>query len=209
MNTSHKIIGIAGLPRSGKDSLAQYFINDGFFGVSLGDIVREISRTRHSDKPDPISVINMTETANWLRAERGADFALKVAMEKFLNATKTSPEIKGLVLFSIRTPVEADYILKQGGELVWVEASDQTRYERAMRNLRADETKITLEEFTSQEKIQWKPSPKLPIKVQMNVEYVKSRATVTFNNDVDLEDFKKSASEFVKELEDKLNRKSN
>ena len=59
------IIGIGGLPRSGKDELAQIFIDAGFFGVSLGDIVRNIAKTRHSDKPDPISVNNMTETSNF------------------------------------------------------------------------------------------------------------------------------------------------
>lgn len=200
MNTSHKIIGIAGLPRSGKDSLASFFIGAGYFGVSLGDIVRDFSRIRHSDKADPISVTHMTETANWLRSERGSDFALKVALERYENSLEANPELKGLVVYSIRTPIEVDYILKHHGELIWVEATDQTRYKRAMEHLRDDEKRITLDEFTEQEKLQWRPQPDLPEEVQMNVEYVKNHSTIIFDNEVSMAEFKLRAKEFMKQF---------
>ena len=48
------IVGIAGLPRSGKDTLAELFMKQGYFGVSFGDIFRDVSRQRHADKPDPL-----------------------------------------------------------------------------------------------------------------------------------------------------------
>ena len=67
-----KLIGIGGLSRSGKDTLAEFLISKGYFGVSLGDIVRNQSRIRHADAPDPISIANMTETANNLRQQKGA-----------------------------------------------------------------------------------------------------------------------------------------
>lgn len=199
MSTSPKnqIIGIGGLPRSGKDSLAQYFMNAGYFGVSLGDIVRDFARVRHSDKPDPISVANMTETSNWLRSERGADFALKIAQERYEVAKKASAELKGLVVFSVRAPAEVDYILSHGGQLVWVEASDETRHKRGMENLREGEAKISLEEFKRQEDLQRTPQPNLPAEVQMNTEYVQSKATVIFSNELDFESFKVKAKEFV------------
>lgn len=202
MNTSPKptIIGIGGLPRSGKDSLAQYFMNAGYYGVSLGDIVRDFARIRHSDKPDPISVANMTETSNWLRAERGADFALKIAQERFANASKASPELKGLVVFSVRAPAEVDYILNHGGKLIWVEASDEVRYRRAMENLREGEATISLEEFKRQENLQWQPQPNLPLKVQMNTKYVKEKATTVFTNEMSFKLFKEKAKEFVESI---------
>lgn len=203
MNTSHKhqIIGIGGLPRSGKDSLAEYFMTAGYFGVSLGDIVRDHSRVRHSHEPDPISVANMTETANWLRSQHGADFALKIAQERFANASKANPEVKGLVVFSVRASAEVDYILKQSGRLIWVEASDKTRYQRAMDNLRDGEMKISLEEFKRQEELQSKPQPLLSAEVQMNTEYVKQHATDTFTNEISFEEFQKKAKAFVEQLQ--------
>lgn len=199
MSTSVKntIIGIGGLPRSGKDSLAAYFMNAGYFGVSLGDIVRDFARVRHSDKLDPISVANMTETSNWLRSERGADFALKAAQERFEIALKANPELKGLVVFSVRAPAEVDYILAHDGVLIWVEATDETRYKRAMENLREGETEITFEEFKRQEALQWQPQPNLPQEVQMNTQYVKSNATTVFENELTFEAFKEKAKSFV------------
>lgn len=199
MSTSHKyqIIGIGGLARSGKDSLAQYFMDSGYFGVSLGDIVRDHARVRHNDKPDPISVENMTETSNWLRSERGADFALKIAKERFEVAAKANEMLKGLVVFSVRAPAEVDYILQCGGELVWVEASDRTRHKRAMEHLREGEPIISLDEFKRQEALQWQPQPGIPEAVQMNTAYVKSKATQVFTNELSFEEFKKKAKTFV------------
>lgn len=199
MNTSpnYRIIGIGGLPRSGKDSLAQYFMDAGFFGVSLGDIVRDHSRVRHGDKPDPISVANMTETSNWLRLERGADFALKIAKERFEVAVKANEQLKGLVVFSVRAPAEVDYILENEGELIWVEASDETRHNRSIEHLREGELPLPLDEFLKQEMLQAQPQPELPVEVQMNTDYVKSRATQTFMNELDFELFKAEAKNFV------------
>src|SRR5436853_3820896 len=122
-----KIVGIGGLPRSGKDSLAELFIKQGYFGISFGDVVRGFSQERHKDKPDPISVANMTETSNWLRETYGADVILQEALKEYEEASKTK-DYKGLVLYSVRAPIEVDWILARGGELIWVEASEEVRH---------------------------------------------------------------------------------
>lgn len=201
MNTSVKIIGIGGLPRSGKDSLADFFMKSGFFGVSLGDIVRDQARERHADKPDPISVRNMTETSNWLRSEHGADFALQEAQERFKAAFLANPNLKGLVVFSVRAPAEVDYILENKGELIWVEAADEIRHQRALDNLRDGETPLSFEEFKQQEALQWTPQEGLPVEAQMNTEYVKHRATRQFENNLGLAEFESQAQKLVAELE--------
>jgi dephospho-CoA kinase len=179
-----KIVGIAGLPRSGKDTLAELFMEHGYFGMSLGDIVRNASRQRHADKPDPISVKNMTETANHLRTEYGPDFALKEALARF-DAAKTEQNYKGLVVFSVRVPAEVDFILSHDGELIWVEASDEARHRRATLYRRKGEAKTTLQEMKAQEALQEKPQPGIPAAVQMNTGYVKERATKTIENNID------------------------
>jgi dephospho-CoA kinase len=192
-----QIVGIAGLPRSGKDTVADVFKEKGYFGVSLGDIVRDISRDRHKDSADPISVANMTETSNWLRSVYGPDFALKKALKLYNEALGTQ-HYKGLVVWSVRAPVEVIFILEHGGQLIWVEASDEVRHNRAIHNLRQGEANLTLEAFKAQEALQWQPQPGLPSDVQMNIAYVKAKATKQIiNNSDDLEAFNKQINELI------------
>lgn len=187
MNTLPKtkqIFGISGLPRSGKDTVADALIEHGYFGVSLGDIVRDAARVRHAEKSDPISVKNMTETSNWLRKSKGPDFALKEALRLYEAASKQQDYL-GLVVYSVRAPIEVDFILGKGGEMVWIETSDEIRYERNKRAQREGEADISQEEFLAQESLQWTPQPGLPEAIQMNINYVKSHATITIMNEGD------------------------
>ncbi|HSW79298.1 MAG TPA: hypothetical protein VLG47_00810 [Candidatus Saccharimonadales bacterium] len=193
-----KIVGIGGAVRSGKDTLAELFIKDGYFGVSFGDINRQFSRERHKDKPDPISVANMTETGNWLRETRGADVILKEALRQFNEKRAAGGNFKGLVLWSIRAPAEVDWILSKGGELIWVEASEEVRYKRDVSNRREGESPISFEEFKRQEALQWKPQPGASVAAQMDLSYVKSHATKTFiNNEDNLDAFLKKAKDVI------------
>jgi dephospho-CoA kinase len=195
---SVKIVGIGGLPRSGKDTLAELFIEDGFYGVSFGDILREFARERHHDKPDPISVANMTETSNWLRETQGADVILKEALRQFEEKQKVGNDYKGMVLWSIRAPVEVDFILAHKGDMIWVEASDEVRHKRSLTHLRVGEAPTTLEEFKRQEALQWKPQPDVPIEVQMDLSYVKDYATHTLvNNDDNLDVFLQKSEKLI------------
>jgi len=194
-----KIIGIGGLPRSGKDTLAELFMENGYYGVSFGDVVREFARERHKNKPDPISVANMTETSNWLRETRGADVILQEALSQYKIASKQK-SYKGLVLFSVRAPVEVNWILSHGGELIWVEASDEVRYKRGLSYQREGEILISFDEFKRQEALQWQPQPDIPAEVQMNISYVKQKATITFeNNGSDIAAFKAEAEKQLTE----------
>ncbi len=192
------IVGIAGLPRSGKDTFAEWYLDAGYYGVSLGDVVREEARHRHKDKPDPISVAHMTETANHLRQQFGSDVILRKAVEQF-QAAQTDKSYKGLVLYSIRTPVEADFILKNRGRLVWIEAADAVRYARAIEFAREGErTDIDMETFLAHEALQWQPKPGIPKEAQMDVSYVKSHATdIVENNENDIEGFRQKYLELI------------
>lgn len=197
-----KIVGIGGLPRSGKDTVADLFIKAGYFGFSFGDFTRENAFKRHADKPDPISVANMTETSNWLRDAYGPDVILKEALKQFNEKQAAGANNKGLLLFSVRAPVEVDWILVHGGELVWIEASPEVRHERGLKNLRKGEQPISLEEFKRQEALQWQPQPGVPEEAQMNIEYVKSHATKTLeNNGNNVEAFEKEAKKLMASVE--------
>lgn len=185
-----QIIGIGGLSRSGKDTLAELLVEKGYFGISLGDIIRNKSRKRHVGEPDPISVANMTETANWLRQEKGSDFALKEA----INQIQPPKSYKGLVLFSVRAPAEVDFIKQAGGKVIWVEAGDEVRYQRFRQNRRPGEAKISLAQFIAQENLQSQPQPGIPSEAQMNAKYVRTKADIFIeNNGNDIEVFKDAA----------------
>jgi dephospho-CoA kinase len=196
-----RIIGIGGLPRSGKDTVAELFIQNGWFGISFGDVVREYARTRHVNEPDPISVANMTETSNWLRNTYGADVILQEALKRYKQLLENGQKYKGLMLWSVRAPVEVDFILKHSGQLIWVEASDEVRHARNIANLREGEQKITLAEFKRQEALQWQPQLGIPKEVQMNVSYVKAHATITIkNNGTNKEAFLKQSKKLIKSI---------
>jgi dephospho-CoA kinase len=197
-----KIIGIGGQPRSGKDSLAELFIHDGYFGISFGDVVRGFAYERHKDKPDPISVENMTETSNWLRETRGPDVILNEALKEYEKAQADSGKYSGLVLWSVRAPVEVDWILAQGGELIWVEAETAVRHDRWIKHLRKGEMAVSLDEFKHQEMLQWKPQPGIPEEVQMNIAYVQEKATRTLENNGDnYDDFMLKAKALIEAIE--------
>jgi len=198
-----QIIGIGGLPRSGKDTLAELFMSDNYFGVSFGDIVREFTRERHADKPDPISVANMTETSNWLRSTRGADVVLREALRQFKAAQDSGSQYRGLVLWSIRAPIEVDFISAHGGTLIWVEASPDIRHKRALNHMRQGELPLSLDEFKRQEALQLHPQVRsdVPVEAQMDLTYVKSHATYTLSNDGDnLESFLRESRTLIKSL---------
>jgi len=174
------LVGISGLPRSGKDALAEEFVRSGYYGVSFGDIVREFTRGRHHDKPDPISVANMTETANWLRETKGADVVLKEALNRY-EAAKQHQQYKGLI---------------------WVEASDEVRHARNLKHQRSGEAPVDLTEFKRQEDLQWQPQPGVPPEAQMNVSYVRQKATRQLeNNSGDLQTFLANAQKLIQELQ--------
>jgi dephospho-CoA kinase len=177
-----KIVGIGGLPRSGKDTLADLLIGRGYYGFSFGDYTRRYSRERHKDEADPISVKNMTETSNWLRETYGPDVILQAALREFEEKQAAGEQYEGLVLYSVRAPVEVDWILAHGGQLVWVETTDEIRYERGMQNLREGEARISFEEFKRQEALQWRPQPGIPAESQMDIAYVKAKATKVLEN---------------------------
>ncbi len=186
-----KIIGVSGKDRSGKDLVAELLIEHGWFGFSLGDALRQHAMQRHKGEPDPISVKNMTETSNWLRSKYGADVLLKESIAAFEQAAKNGEQYKGLVAYSVRAPIEADFILGQGGDLIWVESSDQVRYERKIANLRTGESHIDIKEMLEQESLQTSPQAGIPKHVQMDLGYVKSKSSIVIeNNGNDLSSFK-------------------
>lgn len=185
MEFSGIIIGIGGQGRSGKDTLANIFLNSGYFGISLGDISRKYSMERHANDPDPISRANTTETSNYLRSIHGADFFMNEAIKQYNEELKNGKKYKGLVLWSIRAPIEADFILSKKGTLIYIDTNDQTRYKRAMNNLRTGEPKLSFDDWMKEENLQVHYQDDIPREVQMNLPYIKDHANKLIENNAD------------------------
>jgi len=181
MNNTENIVGIGGYSRSGKDTLATFLLSAGYFGISVGDIAREYSMERHKDSKSPISRINLTETSNWLREQKGPDVFMKIALDKYRQALKTK-EYKGMLIWSIRAPIEADFIIKNKGTLIWIDSKAKTRYKRFLENLRTGEVSIDFDEYLRQEQTQVVPQPDIDPLIQMNMDYVKEKANLTLDN---------------------------
>ena len=181
MNNTENIVGIGGYSRSGKDTLATLLLSAGYFGISVGDIAREYSMERHKDSKSPISRINLTETSNWLREQKGPDVFMKIALDKYRQALKTK-EYKGMLIWSIRAPIEADFIIKNKGTLIWIDSKAKTRYKRFLENLRTGEVSIGFDEYLRQEQTQVVPQPDIDPLIQMNMDYVKEKSNLTLDN---------------------------
>ena len=181
MNNTKNIVGIGGYSRSGKDTLATLLLDAGYFGISVGDIAREYSMERHKDSKSPISRINLTETSNWLREQKGPDVFMKIALDKYKQALKTK-EYKGMLIWSIRAPIEADFIIKNKGTLIWIDSKAKTRYKRFLENLRTGEVSIGFDEYLRQEQTQVVPQPDIDPLIQMNMDYVKEKSNLTLDN---------------------------
>jgi hypothetical protein len=71
-----------------------------------------------------------------------------------------------------------------------------------MEHLRPGEPRLTLDEFTAQEALQWRPQPGIPREAQMDISYVKSHATRELvNNSSSLDEFLQSARSLIKEIQ--------
>ena len=199
MEEKINIVGIGGVGRSGKDTLAEMFLNDGYFGVSGGDITRDFARERHSNDPHPIARVNLAETSNWLRQKYGNDVILKMSINKYKEAVKKGERYKGLLCWSIRAPIEADFIVNHAGRLIWIDVSDKVRYKRAMNDLREGEPHLSFEDYLAQESTVYTPQPGIPEEIQMNLPYVRSKATdIIENNSDSLEEFSEKAKHLIK-----------
>jgi hypothetical protein len=88
--------------------------------------------------------------------------------------------------------------------MIWVEASDEVRHARNLQHIRQGEAPIDLVEFKRQEALQWQPQPGIPAEVQMNLSYVKEKATMTLeNNGDDKEVFLQKVHELINAINSK------
>lgn len=185
------IIGISGTNGSGKDTLAQILVADfGWYFVSVTDILRaEVKRRGLPPERRYTSQVS----GEW-RRRHGLGVLIDKAVEEF---KKQNRPYEGLVISSLRNPGEADELHRLGGQLVWVDADPQVRYQRVESRLRGPEDHKTYEQFLAEEQAEMHHHGSDPTALDMAA--VKAKADIFISNDSDkLEDFKTAVTKALK-----------
>jgi cytidylate kinase len=182
-----KILGISGTDGSGKDSLAEMLVErHGWQYISVTDILREEAKKRGMSLQRSI----LREISAEWRREKGLWVLVDKALEVY---KKNQRKYKGLVMASLRNPGEADRLHELGGQLIWVDADPEIRYNRITSRKRGTEDEVTFEEFLAEEKAQSRHSGD---EATLNLSAVKAKADIHLeNNGNSIEAFKKEAEQ--------------
>ncbi|MCW4026026.1 MAG: AAA family ATPase [Candidatus Bathyarchaeota archaeon] len=129
---------------SGKDTVAEYFIQEGFVHFSLSDMIREEADARGLEKTRD----NLIKLGKELRGTYGNGVLALRALEKF--------EVgKDYVVSSIRHTGEVEALkLRKDFSLVFVDAPPRVRFERMLvRGGRSDNI-LSFEEMLEKERVE-------------------------------------------------------
>ena len=130
-----KIIGISGMPGSGKSFVSEIAISKGAKIVSMGDVIREEAKKRGQ---------NTQTTAVMLRREFGDYIVGELTIAKI----KKMKNEKLIVVEGIRSPYEVKLFKENfpGFELLSIFANPDTRFKRLKKRNREDDS-TSFDEF--------------------------------------------------------------
>lgn len=119
-------IGLVGTNGAGKSTACDYFKQKGYTILSLSDALRN-----HLTQLNlPLDRDTLTNTANTLKAEKGANILAKMVFE-------LSKTFQGPIAFdSVRNVEELTYLQDQGVFFIGITAPLETRFERIKTRLR-------------------------------------------------------------------------
>lgn len=143
---SKPILGVCGTFASGKDTVAEILERDhNMYHVSTGDIVREVAMKERGN----IERETLHKIATDYRKLHGGDYFIQEGFRRYQAKAK---EYNGVVFSGVRSLGEGRAVLELGGDLVFVDAPVDIRYERMASRQRDKETRKTKEEFLEFEK---------------------------------------------------------
>jgi dephospho-CoA kinase len=135
------LIGITGTNGAGKGAVVEYLVSaKGFSRYSARAVIMDEVRARHLSKMDKDT---MRDVANELRKEHGAAYVI----EQLYAMAEGEGNI---VLESVRTIGEAEFLKGHGAHILAVDADKKTRYERITER-GTDDDQLTFEEFSARE----------------------------------------------------------
>ena len=135
------IIGLTGTLGSGKGMVAEYLTKKHNFTYYS---VRNFFAQEVLHRGKMVNRDTIAEVAASVRAEHGATYALEQLMSQMLTG-------KNVVIESIRTKEEAQYLKSKGAFLWAIDADLQVRYQRTLQR-DASVEHVSFERFVEQEK---------------------------------------------------------
>ena len=127
-----RIMGISGMPGSGKDSVSQIATEKGAIIVSMGDIIREEAKKRGE---------STGETAKNLRAEHGQYIVSELTIKKIKELIDSGIE-KSIIVEGIRSHHEVDMFKENFDDflILSIFANPAIRFERLKKRGREDDS---------------------------------------------------------------------
>ncbi|HEY0196297.1 MAG TPA: AAA family ATPase [Methanobacterium sp.] len=131
-----KVIGVTGMPGSGKGIVAGVAISLGFQVIRMGDVIRDEAHKRNA---------KIGETAIQLRKEHGDFVVAERCIEKIKELSKGSDNQPDLyIIEGIRSPFEVEMFQENFPDfkVLSVNSSPETRFKRLLNRKRADDSHI-------------------------------------------------------------------
>ena len=114
-------VGVIGANGSGKSSFCDYLIQNGFYAISLSDVVRQdLKENGRSVDRD-----SLTQRANELKTQHGLSYFAETCFSQVMELGHQK-----VVFDSIRHPLEAAFLKEKGVHLIGVTVSQLQRFER-------------------------------------------------------------------------------
>ncbi len=148
MNDKKLVIGIVGMPGSGKSEVGKILKRKGFVVMEFGDIIRDIMKRNNI----PINNRSIREFSIKFKRKHGDDILAKEITKKIISMNR-----KKFALVGIRSKVEIDYLRKhlKNFILVAVMAPKEIRFKRIVKRGREDDFK-SKRDFEYREKMEEK-----------------------------------------------------
>ncbi len=179
------ILGLMGKIGSGKDTVADYLVNDKEFTmIGFGDVTREIAE----EKGVKMNRENLLEIQKEHVEKHGIDFFPKRIVEMI-----EERKLERVIINGVRRPADATTLKKEFGDdfhLILVETDSKIRYERMVRRGRVGDPE-EYEAFEKQEKLEIEA---------FGLDETFEMAKITITNNTTLEELYEKTEEIISEL---------
>lgn len=176
-----QIMGISGLPGSGKSLVSQIAIERGATIVSMGDIIREEAKKRGEDSKT---------TATNLRKEYGKYIVAELTIKKIKELAKENNENK-IIVEGIRSPFEVN-MFKKGFDdflILSIFANPNIRFKRLQNRKREDDSQ-NYEDFIKRDQME----------LDFGIGNVIALSDKIIINESDLKSYTKEINEYLDEI---------
>jgi dephospho-CoA kinase len=175
-----EVMGISGLPGSGKSLVSEIATEKGGVVVSMGDIIREEAKKRGE---------STKQTATNLRKEHGKYIVAQLTVEKIKQMIEDKIATT-IIVEGIRSPFEVNMFKENFDNFIILSifANPDLRFKRLQQRNREDDSK-NYEDFQKRDQME----------LDFGIGTVISLSDKIIINEKDLDSYKKEINEFLKE----------